>query len=249
MKNRKKAVFMTVAVIVVVFLAACSGKADSGLTAESGEMVVPEISSEDLLVTSLEYLLEDGKESQDFREQSTDEQGSQDTPEEPETVSQDTPEEPETISQDMPEDPGDEEEGQQKEKAVVYYGNGGSHDLQEETIEIEQITPDALISALARHNIVTLLDTKVLSFEEEESAGEKTIHLDLSKAFGEYLRTMSKEAECIIVSALANTFLENYDADGIYITVEGDALSTSNMEYTEALGRCTPDEVAQLMTE
>lgn len=247
MKNRKKAVLMTVAVIVVVFLAACSGKADSGLTAESGEMVVPEISSEDLLVTSLEYLLEDGKESQDSREQTTDEQGSQDTSEEPETVSQDTLKEPETVSQDMPEDSGEQE--QQKVKAVVYYGNGGSDNLQEETIEIEQITPDALISALARHNIVTLLDTKVLSFEEEESAGEKTLHLDLSKAFGEYLRTMSKEAECIIVSALANTFLENYDAGGIYITVEGKALSTSNMEYTEALGRCTPDEVAQLMTE
>ena len=212
-------------------------------------MFVPELYSEDLLVTSLEYLLEDGKESQDSQEQTTDEQGSQDTSEESEPVSQDIPEGPETVSQDMPEGPGGENEEQQKEKAVVYYGNGGSDNLQEETIEIEEITPDALISALARHNIVTLLDTKVLSFEEEESAGKKTLHLDLSKAFGEYLRTMSKEAECIIVSALANTFLENYDADGIYITVEGETLSTSNMEYTESLGRCTPDEVAQLMTE
>ena len=57
------------------------------------------------------------------------------------------------------------------------------------------------------------------------------------------MRTMSKEAECIIVAAIVNTFLENYDGDAIYIMVEGEVLATSNAEYTEPLTRCTPEEL------
>lgn len=208
MKNRKKT--LIVIIIAAVSLMACGIKLDQGVA--SGEMAVPEVSSEDLLVTSLEYLLLDDKE--------------------------DTP--PEQSGQ--PED----DVGTQGEEAVVYYGNGGSIALKQETIEIEAVTPDELIGALAKHNIVSL-DTKILSFEQEEEDGAVILYLDLSKAVSEYLQTMSKEAECIIVAAVVNTFLENYDADAIYIMVGGEALVTSNAEYTEAIVQCTPGELLDML--
>lgn len=54
---------------------------------------------------------------------------------------------------------------------------------------------------------------------------------------------MSKEAECIIISSIVNTFVSNYDADAVYITVEGETLVTSNAEYTEAVEGHTPEEL------
>lgn len=219
MKHRRKAAFAII--IVIALLAACGIRSDKGVT--SGEMVAPEVSSEDLLVSSLEYLLLDDKE-----EEVQDMQDAQNPAEESEDTSEEQSEQT--------------EDGMQGEEAVVYYGNGGSVALQQETIEVEAVTPDELIGVLARHNIVSL-DTKILSFEQEDAV----LHLDLSKAAGEYLRTMSKEAECIIVAAIVNTFLENYGADAIYIMVEGEALVTSNAEYTEALAQCTPEELLERM--
>ncbi len=71
------------------------------------------------------------------------------------------------------------------------------------------------------------------------------MHLELSRAAGEYLKTMSREAECIIVASVVNTFLENYEADGVYIAVDGKPLHSKNAEYAEALPKCTPEELLE----
>ncbi|MBD5526694.1 MAG: GerMN domain-containing protein [Lachnospiraceae bacterium] len=239
MKNRNKAVLAIVA--VTTLLAACGSRASE--TVASGEMVVPEMSSEDLLVTSLEYLLldeeEETQEPQELTaEETPDTQESEQKPEVPETD--------DSESTTVTEEQKSEQEDLLTETAVVYYGNGASHELNQETVELEEMTPEALADALAKHNIVSL-DTKVLSFEEELQDEQKVLHLDLSKAAGEYLRTMSKEAECIIVASIVNTFLENYEADAIYLKVEGEALVTSHTEYTEAVGQCTVDELMNLV--
>ena len=233
MKNRTKAAFAII--IMIVLLAACGIRSDKSVT--SGEMVAPEVSSEDLLVSSLEYLLLDSdeettdQETQDASDQETEVQDDPNTPVESEGTSK------EQTEDDM-----------QGEEAVIYYGDGGSVALKQEKIEVESVTPEELINALVRHNIVSL-DTKVLSFEQEEEDGAALLHLDLSKAVGVYLRTMSKEAECIILAAVANTFLENYNAEAIYITVEGETLVTSYAEYTEPIAQCTPEELLRALEE
>ena len=212
MKIRKKAFFLIG--IAVMSLAACGIRADRSVY--SGEIVVPEVSSEDFLVSSLEYLLLDNTDDTD---DGTESDGQQDA-------------EGANVNQDN--------------QAVIYYGDGGSLALQDGSVEVESLTPEALIEALARHNIVSL-DTKVLSCNQTHENGTAVLYLDMSKAFGEYLRTMSKEAECIILAAVANTFLENYSADVIYITVEGETLVTSHAEYTDAIARCTPEELLRAL--
>ncbi len=238
MKNRNKAVLAIAA--VAALLAACGSRVNE--TVASGEMVVPEMSSEDLLVTSLEYLLLDEEETPEAQELAA--EGMTDVQEPVQKPK--VPEADDSESTAGTEEQEPEQEDVLTEKTVVYYGNGASHELNRETIELEEMTPEALVDALAKHNIVSL-DTKVLSFEEEQQDEQKVLHLDLSKAAGEYLRTMSKEAECIIVASIVNTFLENYEADAIYLKVEGETLITSHTEYTEAVGQCTVDELMNLV--
>ena len=204
---------------VTVFLTACGGAKEAAVTTE--EIVVPEMSSKDILVNSLEYLIEEEPEEETEEAETEEEKQSGET---------------------------QEEEG---EKAtVICYGRDMDSGLTEEVITAEKITPDVLLNALARHNIVPLLDTKALSMEEREENGHKQIHLDLSGSFREYLMTMSLEAECIIISSIANTFTVNYDADAVYITVEGETLVTSHAEYTKAVPGYTPGELmTRLMAE
>ncbi len=213
MKKGTKAALLIVC--AVLLLVACGKKPDAVTASE--EIVVPEMSSEDLLVTTLGYRLEEEDEDGDI--------------------------EVETAVQEQAEDSGKQEKKSELVTATVaYYGASG---LKEESISVEEITPEALISALAKHNIVSL-DTKVLSCEEGTEGDRAVLYLDLSKAAGEYLRTMSKEAECIIVASITDTFVKNYDAEAVYLMIEGEPLVTSNAQYIEALEQCTPEELAEM---
>ena len=93
----------------------------------------------------------------------------------------------------------------------IYYVKGNFDEFIVEPKELDELTPDALILELAKHNIVPI-DTSVKSFECY-SNGNDCLELKLSKAFDEYLATMSDEAEEAIRSSIADTFLEAYDAD------------------------------------
>lgn len=215
MKKRNGAAFLLIA---AVLLTACGAAKE---TVTTKEIVAPELSSKDILVNSLEYLLEEpeGEQAQALEEERSAETAEQ-------------------------------EEIEPKMEAVICYGRDWGSDLTRETIQVSEITPEVLLSALARHNIVPLFDTRALSMEEKEQDGKKVLYLDLSEAFGEYVQTMSEEAECIIVASVVNTFLANYDVDAVYLTVEGKTLESTNAVYSESLFTCTPVELQNLfMTE
>lgn len=191
MKKGKWAVLVLASVFL---LTACGQRMDSTVT--TGEMVVPEMSSEDLLVDSLEYLL------QDEEKQEEDMQGM------------------EALADDA------KAGNKASVEIVVYYSNAACDGLDSQIEQAEEVTPDVLIAALARHNIVSL-DTKVLSFSEEEQEEGKAIYLDLSTGMNHYLETMTREAKDIIIDSIASTFLENYQADIIQIQVGGKPLHRS----------------------
>lgn len=202
MKDRK--LMAVISVLIVLALAACGNTAEDVVVAEENQG--SETSANDLLVNSLEYLLnEDGMAS--------DEEGQATEAEEEQT---------------------EKEEMTAQMEVTIYYGNGASHMLSSEMTAMEQVTAENLIDALLKHNIVSL-GTKVNSFEEEETDGVKQLHLDLSKTFREYLKTMTQEGEKIIMSSVAATFLEAYDAEEIVITVEGKVLETEYASYEEPI--------------
>lgn len=223
MKKRNMA---ALALLAVMLLTACGRAADAAVT--TGEIVVPEMSSKDMLVNSLEYLLEEESEEETGEERK-----------ETEEVREKEPEEKTYL--------GNEDENYTP-VAVICYGRDMDSDLTREEITPAEVTPDVLLNALAKHNIVPLLDSKALSMEEREEDGRKLLYLDLSGSFREYLLTMSMEAECIIISSIVNTFVSNYDADAMYITVEGETLVTSNAAYTKAISGDMPREIMAYLT-
>ncbi len=219
----KKRTGMTLVALVLMFaLAACGEETEqaASLTEDTGTQK----SSSELLADGLEYLL--GDETEDA------------IPDVEEDISQteeETIQEEEQLEQDIEEN---------AEDMVIYYSNGSVESLSSDTVSGKEKTAENIISALARHNIVSL-DTKVLSFQEEEIVGGNMLHLDLSKAFLNYLKTMTRESESIIIASLTNTFLENYKAAGIYITVEGEALTTAYGTYEMPMTVSTPEELLQ----
>ena len=201
MKNRK--LMAVVSVIIVLTLAACGNAAEDATAVEDAGS---ETSANDLLVNSLEYLLnEEGITSVEEGQAS---EGENEQAETEERVAQ--------------------------TEVTIYYGNGASDMLNSEMTAMEQVTAENLIDALMKHNIVSL-GTKVNSFEEEESDGVKKLRLDLSKTFREYLKTMTREGEKIIMSSVVATFLEAYEAEEIVITVDGKVLETEHTTYEEPI--------------
>ncbi|MCM1039892.1 MAG: GerMN domain-containing protein [Roseburia sp.] len=197
MKNRSWLVLFPL--VIVLSLVSCGSRAEEASAMEE----VPDVSASDLLVDSLEYLLdeEDGLVKE------------------------------EDIQLIEVEEIPEEEEKPQVE-VMIYYGNGASDELNAEVSTMEQVSAENLVDALVRHNIVSL-GTKVLSFEEKEADGEKILYLDLSKTFREYLKTMTQKGENIILSSVTATFLEAYGADKIVITIDGEVLETEHATYAE----------------
>ncbi|MCM1251515.1 MAG: GerMN domain-containing protein [Clostridium sp.] len=199
-KNKKPAAFLLPLALCV--LAAC-GNMSQEVSAVEGELSADAPTNEEILIDSLEYLLQEDEEAQHTQLPEIDKEA-------------------------------DKEEELLQTDVMIYYGNGASDELNTEVSKMEQVTAENLIEALLRHNIVSL-GTKVNSFEEEENGGVRTLHLDLSQTFHEYLKTMTKEGENIIMCSVAATFLEAYDADEIAITVEGKVLETDHATYEEPL--------------
>ena len=236
MNKKMKTILAAVAALMV--MAACSSTAQQ--TVSTGEDVVPEASSGEMLVDGLEYLLSDDKEDV-IQIPETEENGSD--------IENEDKEEKEQVEESKEEGVSDNDIADtESEEIVLYYSNGTFDSLEPETVEVAEKTPEAIISALARHNIVSL-DTKVLSFSEEDMVGGKILHLDLTKALDGYLRTMTKEAESVIIASITDTFLESYGADYIYISVEEKPLTTPYAVYDGALQKCMPQELLKMEKE
>lgn len=195
---KKKKLIAMFALLIILMLAACSNTTQKITVGEEVEM-----SSGEILASSLDYLLSNGEEDTD--------------------------------------NVTDEEEYPEKIEVTIYYGNGVSQELNTQITKMDELSAENLIDALGRHNIVSL-GTKVNSFEEQDIDGVKTLSLDLSKTFREYLRTMTQEGENVIISSVAATFLEAYDADGILVTIDGEVLKTDHAVYEEPI-RYAPEQL------
>lgn len=112
----------------------------------------------------------------------------------------------------------------------VFYSNEEATGFDSKQVELQRVTPEALIEELAKVNVVSY-DTKVLSFFQ---SGEH-LSLDLSEDFSKYLNMMGSSGEYIVIGSLVNSFLTYYEADDILIMVDGKGLATSHAIYDKPL--------------
>ena len=230
--NKKKFTAL-IAVLSMMALTACNNTKE---TANMSEVESYDESSTDLLVSTLQYLLNDGEETEnEVQENVKKENEEKDNEEKDNEIKKEEVTNKDTEIHQT--DNGESNQSQEEEilnqiEATIYYGNGASDKLSSEVAAMEELTAENLISELAGHNIVPL-GTKVNSFEEEEGDSGRVLHLDLDKAFREYLKTMTSESESIILASITITFLEAYDARNISITVDGKILETNHATYEE----------------
>ena len=125
-----------------------------------------------------------------------------------------------------------EEEMQKPESVLVsiFYSNAQATGFEKAEVSLEQLTPDNLLAELAKVNVVSY-DTKALNF----SKSGKSLTLDLSADFSNYINMMGTAGEYIVLGSLVNTFLTAYDTDDILITIKGNTLETSHAIYDKAL--------------
>ena len=61
------------------------------------------------------------------------------------------------------------------------------------------------------------------------------VHLDLSDAFAEAVRTSDASTQLLTLQILANTFITHYEADGLLLSIEGTDLQTLSARYDQPI--------------
>ena len=131
----------------------------------------------------------------------------------------------------------------EEDKLWIYYGDENAENLLIDGIEKQKVTPELLISELAKRNVISE-DTKINSIKETKTSGKKTLALDFSEKFQEELFNQGSSGEFIMMGSVVNTFLRAYEADSMTITVNGNILESGHCIYESPMKAYEPDEDA-----
>lgn len=131
----------------------------------------------------------------------------------------------------------------EEDKLMIYYGDENAEKLLSDGIDKQKVTPELLISELAKRNVLPS-DTKVNSIKESKSSKGKTLEVDFSEKFQENLFNQGSSGEFIMMGSVVNTFLKAYEADTMTITVNGNVLESGHCIYESPMKFYEPDEDA-----
>lgn len=145
--------------------------------------------------------------------------------------------------------PKENEPEKEEEGITIYYGDENAEYILSTQIPKQEITPELLVSELAKRDILTS-DVKVNSFKETEKGGVKTLSVDFGEKFREILFSQGSAGEYIMMGSIVDTFLKAYGAESMTITVEGETLESghciyeSEMKFYEPSTKDSADEVS-----
>lgn len=111
----------------------------------------------------------------------------------------------------------------------LFLPNDSIDGVEEKTVTVEnnaQSVMDALIE-----NGAAPEGTRVNSAEVDG----KTLKLDLSKEFGDAVKSTGTAGETMYLVSLVDTFLVFYDCDQLVLTVEGQTLETGHQVYDQPI--------------
>lgn len=117
----------------------------------------------------------------------------------------------------------------------VYFSNDDATELIKEKVEVDEITPEAVLEAMVDKGALPE-DVTVNSVKESEKDGEKVLDVDFSQGLAAYVSNMGSTGEYMIVGSVCNTFLDAYGCEKIHITVEGGVFAGGHSEYPGYLG-------------
>lgn len=145
--------------------------------------------------------------------------------------------------------PKENEPAKEEEGITIYYGDENAEYILSTQIPKQEITPELLVSELAKRDILTP-DVTVNSFKETEKGGVKTLSIDFGEKFRGILFAQGSAGEYIMMGSIVDTFLKAYGAESMTITVEGEILESghciyeSEMKFYEPSTKDSADEVS-----
>ncbi len=123
----------------------------------------------------------------------------------------------------------------QTTNATIYCANAQKNGLEQKKVAVSELSAQGLVDALCSEGVLPQGVT-VHNFQKAVSDGvESVLKLDLSAEFNQCVKNKNVIEEEIIMGCVTNTFLSNYGADKIFITVDDQIVKTDNFEYTQYL--------------
>lgn len=111
-----------------------------------------------------------------------------------------------------------ENEEEAEESIIVYNYDLDNEKLIENRIDGKKETPEQVFESLQNLGVIPK-DAKMNSFDITEADGVETGVLDVSKEFVN--SNLGSSAESLMLDAVAQTFIENFDIEQLQITVDG----------------------------
>ena len=124
------------------------------------------------------------------------------------------------------------------EMAFIYFINSGKDGLARETVDLEALTEEALVNCLIEKGVLEE-GTQAAAFDIEggEKAGPGAEAAGDGERIGTLDLTQFPQAdgttEQLLLNAVANTFIENYELDKLKILVNGDLYTSANITMGE----------------
>lgn len=109
---------------------------------------------------------------------------------------------------------------------TAYRGNENADGLLSREVQVPEITPSAVLSALIDDGVVPS-SVSVLSLIQKE----QQLQIDFNDAFLQHLCSMGTAGETMLIGSVVNTFLSAYEAQSVIITVNGDILESGHTIY------------------
>lgn len=133
---------------------------------------------------------------------------------------------------------GNELEKEKEEQTVtpapvnitIFYSNDDATGFAAETISVAALSPEAVLDALISKGALPA-EVKVLSLNQTENAGKKSLDIDVNNAYATFVQSMGTAGEYYAIGSVVNSFLNAYGCEQVKITVEGQPLTSGHAEY------------------
>ena len=117
----------------------------------------------------------------------------------------------------------------------IYLPNDSLSGFVTESVTVEELTPEAVLNVLKSYKMLTEAVT-ILDFRFEDGL----ITIDFNHAFADIMYSMGTTGELMVVGNLVNTYLDAYQAEALYFTVEGEILNSGHVIYDSPLSFIVP---------
>lgn len=108
----------------------------------------------------------------------------------------------------------------------IYIPNSNADGFDTEIISVKEISAETVLNELKNYKVLPA-DVSINNFKIEDGL----ITIDFNKSFSDLVCSMGTSGETMIVGSVVNTFLDAFQAEAVYITVNGDILESGHIIY------------------